>query len=186
MQVPSPYKALQFLMTQKAAPDVVFHCIQVSMKAKELAERLQRSGHEVDVNLCTVGGLLHDLGRVITHSIHHAVEGAELIRRQGWPEELALIAERHVGGGIPRAEAVVFELPDRDYIPMSLEEKVVCYADKLFIYSYDAQDRILGWREAKNCSEEAKKLRKRLGGGQLAPKRLLDLERELRELLKEK
>jgi uncharacterized protein len=126
---------------------------------------------------------LHDIGRAsITHSIHHAIEGAELIRRQGWPEKLALVVERHIGGGIPRTEALELGLPARDYLPTSLEEKVVCYADKLFIYTYDVQNRIIEWREATDCLVEVHKLQKRLGGGHLAPTRLLSLEKELKEL----
>ncbi|MFQ5979439.1 MAG: HD domain-containing protein [Candidatus Heimdallarchaeota archaeon] len=162
----------------------MFHCLQVSLKAKEVSEQLQRRGHLVDVDLCLIGGLLHDVGRGLTHSLRHAIQGAELIRHQAWPETLALIVERHIGGGIPREEALELGLPPRDYLPTSLEEKVVCYADKLFIYSYDAQNRIIEWQEVTDCSAEAQKLQKRLGGGHLAPTRLLTLERELKELLK--
>jgi uncharacterized protein len=154
------------------------------LKAKEVSGQLQRKGHQVDVDLCLIGGLLHDVGRGQTHSLRHAIQGAELIRQQAWPETLALIVERHIGGGIPREEALELGLPPRDYLPTSLEEKVVCYADKLFIYSYDAQNRIIEWQEVTDCSAEAQKLQKRLGGGHLAPTRLLTLERELKELLK--
>ncbi|MHA2495851.1 MAG: HD domain-containing protein [Candidatus Hodarchaeales archaeon] len=161
---------------------MLFHCIQVAMKARELAEKLQHAGYQIDSDLCFVGGLLHDIGRVLTHSIRHGIEGATLIRQQGWPEALALVIERHIGGGIPRDEAVELGLPAKDYMPTAIEEKVVCYADKLFIYSYDTQNRITKWREVADCSLEAKKLQQRLGGGHLAPTRLLNLEKELKEL----
>jgi len=39
--------------------------------------------------------------------------------------------ERHVGAGITQEEAVKLGLPPRDYVPQTLEEKIVCYADKL-------------------------------------------------------
>lgn len=39
--------------------------------------------------------------------------------------------ERHVGSGIPAEEAVKIGLPKRDFIPETLEEKIVSYADKL-------------------------------------------------------
>ncbi|MFX0114860.1 MAG: HD domain-containing protein [Candidatus Hodarchaeota archaeon] len=181
--LPSFYRALDFLLKQAASPDVVFHCLQVSMKAKELAEKLKQMNHKIDVELCTIGGLLHDMGRTVTHSLRHAIEGAELIRRQGWPEVLALTVERHIGGGIPREEAIGLGLPPKDYLPTTLEEKIVCYADKLFIYSYDASGRMIEWREVPDCSAEAQKLQKRLGGGALAPTRLLNLERELKALI---
>jgi uncharacterized protein len=44
---------------------------------------------------------------------------------------LTRIIERHVGSGIPAEEAVKLGLPKRDFIPETLEEKIVSYADKL-------------------------------------------------------
>ena len=41
-----------------------------------------------------------------------------------------LIIERHAGGGIPRDEARRLGWSARDYVPKTLEEKIVCYADK--------------------------------------------------------
>ena len=40
-------------------------------------------------------------------------------------------AEHHIGAGIPAAEAKELGLPERDFMPHTLEEKVVTYADKL-------------------------------------------------------
>ncbi len=169
-------------MDQNVNPDIMFHCIQVSMKATELAEKINMSAQNVDTALCTIGGLLHDVGRIKTHTIFHGLEGAKIIRKKKWPESLALIAERHIGGGISQKETIELGFPAKNYLPVTLEEKIVCYADKLFIYTYDDQNRIIEWKEVQSCLMEVDKLRKRLGGGHLAPDRLLNLEKELKPL----
>lgn len=43
----------------------------------------------------------------------------------------AKFAEHHLGAGIPKNEAIKLGLPARDFIPKTLEEKIVTYADKL-------------------------------------------------------
>ena len=57
--------------------------------------------------------------------------GAGIARELGLSEKLVLIIERHIGAGIPETEAKALGLPARSYVPMSLEEKIVSYADKL-------------------------------------------------------
>jgi uncharacterized protein len=46
----------------------------------------------------------------------------------------ALVCERHVGCGITAREIREgnLPLPERDMVPLSLEEQIVCYADKFF------------------------------------------------------
>ena len=75
--------------------------------------------------------MLHDIGRCRTHSIRHAVEGAAIARGLGLPEEVVNIIERHIGGGISQEEAGSLGLPSRDYLPETLEEKIVAHADNL-------------------------------------------------------
>ena len=41
------------------------------------------------------------------------------------------IIERHIGAGIPKEEAVGLGLPEKDYIPVTIEEKIVAHADNL-------------------------------------------------------
>jgi uncharacterized protein (TIGR00295 family) len=77
------------------------------------------------------GALLHDIGRSKTHTVHHAVIGAEIARSAGLPDSLVSIIKRHVGGGITAAEAEKLGWPQDVYVPASLEEKIVSYADKL-------------------------------------------------------
>lgn len=96
---------------------------------------------DVDKNLVEVGALLHDIG---TYSLYHAgkfdgenyishgIRGYEILRNEGYPEQLCRIASNHTGMGITR-EMIIEEhlpLPEQDYIANTLEEKLVMYADK--------------------------------------------------------
>ena len=75
--------------------------------------------------------LLHDIGRSETHAMDHAVVGSKIARFLDLSESIVRIIERHIGSGIPPEEAVRLGLPNRDFTPMTLEEKIVSYADKL-------------------------------------------------------
>ena len=98
---------------------------------KTLGKILKAKGFEVDVELVEVGALLHDLGRSKTHTINHVVIGAEMARMAGMPEEVLSIIKRHLGGGITAEEAKEIGWPNDGYVPTTLEEKIVSYADKL-------------------------------------------------------
>jgi uncharacterized protein len=103
----------------------------VSKLAVEMAENCKQRGYQVNVQLVEIGALLHDIGRARTHSVHHAVAGAEIAKQLGLPEQVIRIIKRHVGGGITQKEARKLGWPKDTYTPETLEEKVVSYADKL-------------------------------------------------------
>ncbi len=96
-----------------------------------MARRLQDKGYDVDVELVEIGAILHDIGRSRTHGTDHAAVGGRMVRRLGIAEPVARIVDRHVGAGIPEEEARALGLPEGVYVPETLEEKIVCYADKL-------------------------------------------------------
>ena len=108
-------------------PDhLIKHCKAVCKKALKLS-----SNFDVDIELVKTGALLHDIGRSKTNSIDHAVVGAEMLKDMGFPDSVANIALRHIGAGIPKEEALQLGLPPIDYIPITLEEKIVAHADNL-------------------------------------------------------
>lgn len=107
---------------------VVAHCIAVAKTAVSIAERVP---FPIDRELVRLGGLFHDIGRARTQGIEHAVAGAEIGRAFGFPEALVKIIERHIGAGITAAEARRLGLPEKDYLPLTPEEKIVSYADNL-------------------------------------------------------
>ena len=124
--LPGKDECLRMLREAGCGQDVIDHCVAVSELAVKIAKRCK-----ADVELVTVGGLLHDLGRCKTHAIGHAVEGARLARELELPKSIASIIERHVGAGISPDEAVRLGLPKKDYAPVTLEEKIVAHADNL-------------------------------------------------------
>ncbi len=127
----SPEKALQILEDAGCNRSVIEHCIAVSDFATEIGNRLLDSGKEVDLSLVRIGGLLHDLGRSRTHGIRHAIEGASIARELGIDDQLIEIIKKHIGAGITIDEARRLGLPIDNYIPQTIEEKIVAHADNL-------------------------------------------------------
>jgi uncharacterized protein len=130
-------EALDLLRKSGCSPGVIEHCRAVAAYAREIARdirncaRKNRAEMNIDIDLVYSGGLLHDIGRSKTHGISHAVEGAKIAIENGLDEKLINIIERHIGAGIPEEEAVALGLPAKDYIPSTLEEKIVAHADNL-------------------------------------------------------
>ena len=59
--------------------------------------------------------------------------GADLMRREGYPRH-ALVCERHTGAGLSLDDIIAQNLPvpHRDMLPVSMEEQVICFADKFY------------------------------------------------------
>jgi uncharacterized protein len=172
--LPSYAEALEILHKLGCSDELIRHCMLVSKIGEDIAYTCKSKGVDVDVNLVVVGGLLHDIGRSQTHSIQHGVFGSQLARKMGLTQRLILIIERHIGAGIPSEEAVLLGLPERDYIPRSLEERIVAYADKLV--SGDHRTRI---------ESEIHRLSEKLGSSHPAIQRLKTLDREIRSLIED-
>ena len=129
--LPTTDQALWFLENIGCSKHVIKHAKAVSKLAVEIAEACNENGYDVNLELVRVGGLLHDIGRTQTHSVHHAVKGAQIAESLGLPESIVSIIKRHVGGGITKEEAKRLGWPEDIYMPESFEEKIVSYADKL-------------------------------------------------------
>ena len=115
------------LRKENTPENVVQHCIAVCKKAMKIAANFD----EADTDLIRKGALLHDIGRSRTHGITHAIEGVEIARGYGYSDEVLNIIERHIGAGITAEEAVKLGLPEKSYVPETLEEKIVAHADNL-------------------------------------------------------
>jgi uncharacterized protein len=130
-KLPSREEAVQLLIRSGCSRNVIKHCEAVAELALEIAETCREKGLNVDVKLVEVGALLHDIGRAKTHSVHHAIIGAEIAKSLGMPDPVIAIIKRHVGGGITAKEAKKLGWPKDIYTPKTLEEKIVAYSDKL-------------------------------------------------------
>ena len=83
-------------------------------------------------DLVEIGALLHDIGRSKTHGFNHALIGGKILRDKGFPEKIARICETHILGGLDKEDIIKLNLKIKDssYLPETLEEKIVCLADK--------------------------------------------------------
>lgn len=165
MRYPDEKKCMELLRKAGCSEAVIEHVKEVSALALNMAEKCH-----ANVELVRAGALLHDIGRGKTHGIEHAVVGANLLREWGYPEELTRIVERHIGAGITADEAEKIGLPKKDYIPETLEEKIVTEADN---YVGEGENGI---------KRLAERLRKR--GNREAAERVIALHREMKKCLK--
>jgi len=119
------------LVKTGCSESVIRHCKSVSDLATRIALSIRDEGVDVDIQLVSVGALLHDIGRSKTHKIDHGIHGAKIAVGFCLPQSIVRIIEVHIGSGITAEEAEKLGLPRRDYLPQTLEEKIVSYADML-------------------------------------------------------
>ena len=120
--------AIDLLKELKIPLSVRRHSEKVADKAMEIANKITKV--KVDKNLIEIGALLHDIGRTKTHGFSHALIGGKILRERGFSDKLAKICETHILGGLDIEDAKRLGLPEKNYLPVSLEEKIICLADK--------------------------------------------------------
>ncbi len=112
------------------------HSRQVADRALLICERHKEL--PVDLQFLEEAAMLHDIGvfRCDAPSIYcygtepyirHGIIGGEILREEGFPRH-ARVCERHTGTGLP------------GYEPETIEEQIICYADKF--YSKSSPDRV--------------------------------------------
>jgi uncharacterized protein len=128
--LPSRKEALDALRKAGCSEHVINHSILVAKIAVEIASSINPR-NDLDFHLVEIGALLHDIGRSVTHGVEHGSVGGAILEELGYPSAVVSIVRNHVGAGIPQEEAAALGLPPIDHIPTTIEEKVICYADKL-------------------------------------------------------
>lgn len=133
---------------------LIHHSRQVMEHALRVADRHPEL--HLDRTILEKGAMLHDIGIFLTDApgIHchgqspyllHGRLGAELLRRENDPEAetMARICERHTGTGLTEKSIRQqgLPLPPGDYRPETLEEQVICYADKFYSKSHPESGR---------------------------------------------
>ncbi|MCL4491659.1 MAG: HD domain-containing protein [Nitrospirae bacterium] len=126
----------------KAYYFLIHHSKRVARKALEIAGRIRELNP--DLTFIEEAAMLHDIGIFLTHApkigcygfhpyIAHGYLGRDILEKEGLPGH-ALVCERHVGAGLTIAdiENNGFPLPKRDMQPQTLEEKIICFADKFY------------------------------------------------------
>ena len=130
---------------------LLVHSRAVADKALHICDRhpelnLNRDFVEAAAMLHDIGIMKCDAPGIFCHGtepyIRHGIMGAEMLRLlepSGALEPFARVCQRHTGAGITRREVLEqglpMPLPDDDsepYMPETIEEQIVCYADKFF------------------------------------------------------
>ena len=122
------------------------HSEDVARRALQIARAHPELG--ADETFLWEAAMLHDIGIVRVDApsifcygtepyIRHGLLGGEILRSEGLPRH-ARVAERHTGTGLTAAEIERqnLPLPRRDLTPESIEEQIVCYADKFYSKSH--------------------------------------------------
>ncbi len=123
---PTETDCLRILKDAGCKRRVIVHCCTVRTVAEEMIKKI-----DCDRDLVVAGALLHDLGRARDHSILHAMIGAEMAEELGLPKELSDIIRKHTGAGLDQQDIDEMNLPQGDYVPSTVEEKIVAHADNM-------------------------------------------------------
>lgn len=131
----------------KAYNILMSHSRLVADKALKIAQ--DHKEFLADLNFIEEAALMHDIGICKTNSpefycfgehpyLCHGYLGSELLIDEGYADH-ALVCERHIGVGITTEEIIAnkLPLPLRDFVPVSVEEQMICFADKFFSKSGD-------------------------------------------------
>ena len=138
----------------------------LNVHSRSVADKaLWIAGKHPELNLDTVfleeAAMLHDIGIFLTHApgiqcfgtepyICHGYLGAGLVRKEGFPRH-ALVCERHTGAGLSLKDIMDQKLPvpHREMLPVSMEEQVICFADKFFSKTHlDREKTVEGARKS--------------------------------------
>ena len=131
MKYPEPSACISILEERGLKENVLKHVKAVHRFAVVIGSRLIEQGHRINMDLLEAGALLHDIGRTKSHKLDHAVVGCKIAAELGFPDDLINIIRNHIGAGIYKKEAAEIGLPYEDYIPETIEQKIVAAADNL-------------------------------------------------------
>jgi len=118
--------------------------------------------------------LIHDIGCYDHYKdkenvpyILHGVIGYEILKKEGFEEEIARITMIHLGVGLVKENIIKNNLPfeAKDYIPITLEEELIAYADNFhskagprFLSFEEARERLVGlWSDSPIIFDRFKK-----------------------------
>lgn len=131
---------------------LLIHSQCVARMAIDIAENFVANHSDVnlDMEFIARAAMLHDIGIEACDApgifcfgslpyICHGVEGSRILAEEGLIR-YALVCERHTGSGLTADEIAeeALPLPQRDMLPLSDEEKIICLADKFFSKNPDS------------------------------------------------
>ena len=128
---------------------LLVHSRQVAGKALQIA--LRHPELQLDTDFLETAAMLHDIGIIRCDApgiqcfgtepyICHGRIGAEMLRNLlgQEAESIARVCERHTGAGLTEKDIVGQDLPlpHQDFLPETIAEQVICYADKFYSKSH--------------------------------------------------
>lgn len=139
----NPYAIIdKYCQEEQLRNIILLHSQAVANKALSIASKHPELN--ADSTFIEEAALLHDIGIILVDApsiacygaepyIKHGILGAEILHREGL-ERHALVCERHTGTGLTmkQIEQQGLPLPHRDMQPQSIEEQIICFADKFF------------------------------------------------------
>ena len=157
------------------------HSRSVAGEALALASKLNLPLEAAEIECAA---MLHDIGIIATDApgidchgeypyLCHGAVGADMLRADGVDEKYARVAERHTGAGLTEDEIKASGLPfppERSYMPETMLEKLICYADCFYSKGGDGGRKSMERVEASMAKfgpdvlERFKKLRDQFGG----------------------
>lgn len=153
MKVYQPVIDKYYPQGRKIREILLKHSRSVADRALEINHRKHLGLDEDEIENAA---MLHDIGVILTDAdgidcfgsepyLRHGILGAGIIRHEGLDEKFARVAERHTGAGITAEDIAKYNLPlpPGDYMPETLLEKLVCYADKFYSKSGDMKEKSL-------------------------------------------
>jgi uncharacterized protein len=121
---------------------LITHSLLVANKALEIVK--MHSEWKINKPFILEASLLHDIGIYLTNApniqclgIHpyicHGYLGAKILLKENFHKH-ALICERHIGSGLTIKDIIQnnIPIPHSNFIPETLEEKLICFADKFY------------------------------------------------------
>jgi uncharacterized protein/tRNA (cytidine56-2'-O)-methyltransferase len=127
LSIPNDRQCIQYLIDSGCKKRVIIHCCTVRAVAEEIASKIRIA----DMPTVIAGALLHDIGRSKEHTIMHAYIGSKIVEDYGLPQTLVDIVRKHTGAGLDQEDVEELGLPPGDYMPKTIEEKIVAHADNL-------------------------------------------------------
>jgi len=153
----------KYFTTEKDFEIILNHGFIVLRKSIEIINK-KKLYNKIDFDLIVSGCFLHDIGafefmknfdKFQKNYLKHGIIGSKILKEEGLKKE-ALIAERHIGSGLSKNYIIEnnLPLPKKDFLPITLEQKIICYADKFHSKSGKIDTLVSIKKEMKGFGEE--------------------------------
>ncbi|MBU2561527.1 MAG: HD domain-containing protein [Nanoarchaeota archaeon] len=127
----------KYATSEKDLDIVLAHSKAVQRKALDIASRINKAGKKkVDVEFLRAASILHDIGRFEYPPwecpVKHGVAGEMILKKEGLDRRFQRICSTHLGAGLTASDIrrQKLPIPAKDYMPRTVEEKIICYADR--------------------------------------------------------